>query len=184
MPYFMIYIQRGLGIQGDTFTITLGIVLVVASIIAIVFGLFMDKIGRSKVIIPALFVMFVGTLVMTFVRDQIGVIAGGIVLMAGYLSSTAIFASKIRDYEPEGRVGIFQGVRMVFVVMVPMVTGPYIGQAVSHINGSYYTDPTYGTTSIQPNQYIFLFTGIILLFILIPLSFLLVRERKYGSASK
>ena len=184
MPYFMIYIQRGLGIQGDTFTITLGLVLVVASIIAIVVGLFMDKIGRSKIIIPALAVMFVGCIIMTFVRDQIGVIFGGTILMSGYLCSTAIFASKIRDYEPKGRVGLFQGVRMVFVVMVPMIIGPYIGQAASLINPIYYEDPTYKIVSLQPNQYIFLFTGIILLFVSIPLFFLLRRERQNGKTSQ
>lgn len=179
MPYFMIYIQNVLNITGNNFTITLGIVLVGASLITIVVGAFMDKIGRSKVIFPALGFAFIGGIIMTFVNEQIGVIFGGIILMAGYLCSTAVLSSKTRDYIPEGRDGVFQGVRMVFVVLIPMVTGPYIGQGVSHINGKFYTDPDFGTVSIEPNKYIFLFTSIILLFVLIPLIFLVRKEKQH-----
>lgn len=184
MPYFMVYIQRGLGIAGDDFTVTLGVVLIVASVIAVVIGLFMDKIGRNKVVIPALLVLIIGSVIMTFVRQQVGVIIGGIILMSGFLCTTAILTAKVRDYVPEGREGVFQGVRMVFVVLIPMVTGPYIGQAVSYIDGVMYTDPTYGQTSIQPNQYIFLFTGILALLVFIPLIILLRREHKNEQASE
>ena len=178
MPYFMIYIQRVLGIQGDDFTVTLGVVLVVASAITVVVGIFMDKIGRTKVIYPALVVAIIGAIIMFFINGQVGVIIGGIVLMAGYLVSTAILASKTRDYIPDDKMGVFQGVRMVFVVMLPMVTGPYIGQGVSYINGHMYTDETYGIESIEPNHFIFLFAAIVMLFVFIPLIILTKREMK------
>ena len=184
MPYFMIYIQNVLNITGNNFTITLGVVLVVASLITIVVGLFMDKIGRSKVIFPALGLALIGAIIMTFVTEQIGVIIGGIILMAGYLCGTAILSSKTRDYIPEGREGVFQGVRMVFVVLIPMVTGPYIGQGVSYINGHTYVDPDYGTTSIEPNKYIFLFTAIVLLFVLIPLIILVRKEKQNATTAE
>ena len=177
MPYFMIYIQRGLGIQGDDFTITLGVVLVVASAITVAVGLFMDRIGRTKVIYPALIISIIGAIVMFFIRGQIGVIIGGIVLMAGYLVSTAILASKTRDYIPDEKMGVFQGVRMVFVVMLPMVIGPYIGQGVSYINVIEYTNE-YGITSVQPNEYIFLFAAIVLLLVFVPLVILTKREKQ------
>ena len=154
--------------------------LVIASIITIVVGLFMDRIGRSKLVFPALGVAVVGGVIMTFVNNQIGVILGGIVLMSGYLCSTAILGSKVRDYIPENRSGSFQGVRMVFVVLIPMVTGPYIGKGVSHINGVYYVNE-YGYESIQPNQYIFLFAGLIMLLALIPLIILVKKENETAS---
>ena len=183
MPYFMVYIQEGLGIKAD-FALTLGIVLVVASIITVAIGAFMDKIGRNKIMFPALGVAIIGGIIMTFVNNNVGVIIGGIVLMSGYLISTAILAAKVRDYIPSGKEGVFQGVRMVFVVMIPMVTGPYIGMGVSYINGKMWVDPTYGRESIQPNQYIFLFTSIVMLFVLIPLIILIRREKKNEQASK
>ena len=174
MPYMMVYIQS---IPDLDFMITLGIVLVVSSAITIVVGLFMDRIGRSKLIFPALAVAVIGGVIMFFVNNQIGIIIGGIVLMSGYLINTAILGSKVRDYIPEGRSGSFQGVRMVFCIMLPMVTGPYIGQAVSHINGTYYIND-YGYESIQPNSYIFLFAAIVMLFAVIPLIILVKKENE------
>ena len=188
MPYFMIYIQRGLGIEDikngpQNFTITLGTVLVVASLLTIVVGLFMNKIPFKILSLIALGIGVLGGIIMTLVRTQIGVIFGGITLMTGYLVSTAILSNKIRNYIPQGREGSFQGVRMIFVVMLPMVIGPYLGLGASHINEILYVDDTYGIISTQPNQYIFLFASIIMLFVLIPLVILMKRE-KSEQASK
>ena len=66
---------------------------------------------------------------------------------------------------------------MVFAVMIPMVTGPYIGQALSYINASTYINE-YGETVVTPNEFIFLGTSIILLLSLIPFVILLLKERK------
>ena len=176
MPYMMVYIQTTLGIVGDDFTITLGVVLVTASVITVLVGAFMDKIGKNKIIFPALAVAVAGGIIMTFVNEKIGVMIGGIILMAGYLICTAVLGAKVRDYTPVNQAGLFQGVRMVFVVMIPMVTGPYIGQAVSLINAQTYVNE-YNQTVVRPNQFIFLFTSIVLLFVLIPLIILLRKEK-------
>lgn len=118
-------------------------------------------------------------LLLFFFKDQIGVIIGGIVLMTGYLVSTAVLGAKIRDYTPENETGLFQGVRMVFVVMIPMVTGPFIGQGVSHINGVYALNE-YNQWSILPNEYVFLFAAIIIVFTVIPIIFLIKKEKANG----
>ena len=96
--------------------------------------------------------------------------------MTGYLVATAVLGAKIRDYTPEKETGLFQGVRMVFVVMIPMVTGPFIGRAVSRINGTYALNE-YGEMSILPNQYIFLFASIMMLFVIVPLILLMKKEK-------
>ena len=177
MPYFMVYVQEGLGIKGGDFTVSLGTILLVASLFAVVFGAFMEKIGKNKVIIPALIVTIAGGILTTFMTEMIGLIIGGTILMSGYLVCTAVFGAKVRDYTPKGQVGCFQGIRMVFVVLIPMVTGPYIGQAVSLINAQQYVNE-YGQLVTRPNQYIFLFTSIVLVFVLIPLIILLFKEKK------
>ena len=176
LPYMMVYIQNTLGIVGGDFTVTLGVVLGIASIATVAVGAFMDKIGKNRIVFPALGAAFIGGIVMTFVTNQIGVMIGGTILMIGYLISTAILGAKVRDYTPANQAGLFQGVRMVFVVMIPMVTGPYIGQGVSMINAQTYVNE-YGQTVTRPNQFIFLFTAIVLLFVLIPLIILLRKEK-------
>lgn len=177
MPYFMVYIQQVLGIQGGNFTITLGVVLVISCIITVVFGLFMDKLGKNNIMIPALCVATLGGVIMFFVKGQSGVMIGGIILMTGYMVSTAVLGAKVRDYTPEKEVGLFQGVRMVFVVLVPMVTGPYIGEALSLINKNTYINE-YAIEVIEPNAYIFLGSAVILLLAIIPIVIMMKMEKR------
>ena len=168
MPYFMVYIQKVL--QYDL-PFTVGPVLIVACILTVIGGIFMDRIGKYRVVFTALGAAVAGGVILFFFPQKAGVIAGGIILMTGYLLATAVLGAKIRDYTPENEVGLFQGVRMVFVVMIPMVTGPYIGQGASMINPIWYTDD-FGQTSIQPSSYIFLFTAIVMVLVIFPLLYL------------
>ena len=177
MPYLMVYIQQVLEIKDMNFTITLGVVLIVASIITVVFGLFMDKIGKNKIIIPAIAVTVCGGIAMFFVGNMVGVMLAGTVLMSGYMIGTAVFGAKIRDYTPKKEVGLFQGVRMIFFVLIPMVTGPYIGQAVSYINKHEYVNE-YGRTVVTPNAFIFLFAAIIIGLTVVPTIFIIRKEKK------
>ena len=183
-PYFIIYIDKGLGIQGFDFILTLGIVLVLACIITVVFGLFMDKLGKSRIMIPALGVTIVGAILMFFLKEQIGVMIGGTILMSGYMVSTAVLNAKIRDYTPEKEAGLFQGVRMIFSVCVPMVTGPFIGEALykatTDANNLYEND--YGEMVIIPNEWIFLGAAIVLVVAVAPLIFIIIKENKMKKA--
>lgn len=173
MPYFMVYIQDVLGYD---LVGTAGPILGIACVLTVVFGFFMDKIGKYKLVFGALLATVVGGLLLFFFKANIGVIIGGIILMTGYLVATAVLGAKIRDYTPEKETGLFQGVRMVFVVMIPMVTGPFIGRGVSKINGNYALN-AYGELSVLPNEFIFLFAAITMLLVAIPLVLLIKKEK-------
>ena len=177
MPYMMVYIQQVLKIVDMNFTITLGVVLILASAITVVFGLFMDKIGKNKIIIPAICVAVIGGISMFFAKNQVGVMIAGTVLMSGYMIGTAVLGAKVRDNTPVKEVGLFQGIRMIFLVMIPMVTGPYIGQGVSYINKVEYVNE-FGRTVIQPNGFIFLFAGIVLALAIIPTVIVIRKEKQ------
>lgn len=175
MPYFMVYVNS---ICGFDLVSTAGPILGVACILTVIFGFFMDKIGKYKLIYGALIASVVGGIILFAVKvNQIGVITGGIILMTGYLVSTAVLGAKIRDHTPEKETGLFQGVRMVFIVMIPMITGPFIGQGVSNINGHYALND-YGEYSVLPNEYIFLFAIIVIALAVIPLIFLMKKEKE------
>ena len=173
MPYFILYVQNILGIVDNDFTISLGIVLLGASAITVIFGLFMDKIGKNKIMIPALIVGAIGGVIiffipaMTGVGTQIGLIIGGIILMTGYLISTAVLGAKVRDYTPDKEVGLFQGVRMLFTVLVPMIIGPLIGRGLCYFGGTPYQNE-FDQTVYPPNKWLFLVTGIIFALAIIP----------------
>lgn len=175
-PYLIVYIQKTLEIVDMNFTITLGVVLLVSSVITVIIGLFMDKWGKNKLIIPALCVATLGATLFIFAKNMVFVIISGLILMSGYMVLTALFGAKIRDYTPVGKAGEFQGIRMIFVVLIPMVTGPYIGQGLSNINPITYVNE-YGETVIQPNNLIFLGAAIVLALTAIPSVYLLIKER-------
>ncbi len=181
-PYFMIYIQYGTPkLQGNDFTIVLGSVLLVACLITVVFGLFMDKIGKNKIIIPALIFTIIGSVLMFIFSRKALIIVGGIILMSGYMVSTAVLGAKVRDYTPENEVGLFQGVRMVFAVLIPMVSGPYIGKLCYSINeqtATFINDYGEEVTGVVPNSNIFLGAAIVLVLAIIPLIFLIKKENQ------
>ena len=175
-PYFIVYIQNVLGIVDINFMITFGVVLVVACIITVVFGLFMDRIGKNKILMPALLVCALGAFLFFFAKDMVFVIIAGIVLMSGYMISVAVFGAKVRDFTPKNEIGLFQGIRMIFVVMIPMITGPYIGDLFFLINKQTYINE-YGIESLVPNNMMFLGVGLFVLLALIP-TFILIRKDK------
>ena len=135
------------------------------------------KLGKNKIIIPAICVAVLGGISMFFAKNQVGVMIAGTVLMSGYMIGTAVLGAKVRDYTPPKEVGLFQGIRMIFLVMIPMVTGPYIGQGVSYINKVEYINE-FGRTVIQPNAFIFLFAGIVLALAVIPTIFVIGKEKQ------
>ncbi len=180
MPYLMVYIDKVLEIKDLNFTITLGVTLILASAITVVFGLFMDKIGKNKIMIPAIIVTVAGAIGMFFVQKNFamgGVMIAGTIMMSGYMIGTAVLGAKVRDFTPENEVGLFQGVRMIFIVLIPMVTGPYIGRGVSYINAQTYVNE-YNQTVIQPNSFIFLFAGLVILLAIIPTLIIIKKERQ------
>ena len=186
MPYFILYVQNILGIVGDQFTISLGIVLLGASTITVVFGLFMDKIGKNKIMIPALVTGAVGGIIITFVPAEvdgtmIGLIIGGIILMSGYLISTAVLGAKVRDYTPKNEVGLFQGVRMIFCVLIPMIIGPLIGRGLCYIGGEPYQNE-FDQWVYPPNKWLFFVTGVIFLLAIIPVILMMRKEKKINEA--
>lgn len=182
-PYLIVYIQKSLGILDTNFIITFGVVLVVSSLVTIILGLFMDKIGKNKLLIPAVATASLGTLLFFFAKDMVFVIIAATILMSGYMVSVAVFGAKIRDYTPAGKAGLFQGIRMIGMVLIPMVTGPYIGRGLSEINRSEYQNE-FGQWVTLPNKYIFLGTLVVLLLTLIPVIILLRKEKKQNVEDK
>ncbi len=172
-PYLIIYMQNYLKI--DNYAVVLGIVLILAAVISIVGGLFIDRIGKINFVLPAAAVMFVGLLGMFFVRGAVAVIIAGTVMMGGYMLVTAALSASVRDFTPADRVGQFQGIRMIFVVMLPMIIGPSIGAAVIKNSDSTYVK--LGTVKNVPTPAIFLASAAVLLLLLIPIIMLKRREK-------
>ena len=148
-PYLIIYMQNYLHFDG--YALVLGIVLILAA-------------G----------VMFAGLVGMFFARSMPAVIVTGCVMMSGYMLVTAILSGVIRDHTPAGKAGHFQGIRMIFGVLLPMILGPAIGAAVIRGSDSTYVD--LGVVKTVPTPSIFLAAAVVLLLILPPVLALRKKE--------
>ncbi|NTV90369.1 MAG: MFS transporter [Clostridiales bacterium] len=167
-PYLIIYMQNYLKI--DAYAIVLGIVLIIASIVSVVGGRFIDRVGKLRFVLPAACVMFAGLLGMYFVRSMVAVIVAGAVMMSGYMLVVATLSATVRDFTPRDKVGHFQGIRMIFAVLLPMVIGPSIGAAV--IRGSADTYVELGVVRNVPTPGIFLAAAAVLILVALPVALL------------
>ena len=167
-PYLIIYMQHYLKI--DAYALVLGVVLIAASIVSVIGGRFIDKLGKLKFVYPAACVMLAGLVGMFFARSVAAVIATGIVMMSGYMLLTATLSATVRDYTPADKVGHFQGIRMIFAVLLPMVIGPFIGASVIVNSDSTYVE--LGVVKSVPTPGIFLASAAVLLLAAIPIHLL------------
>ena len=151
-PYLIIYIQNYLRL--DNYAVVLGVVLIAASAVSVAAGKTIDRVGKLRFALPAALVMLLGLAGMYFARGMAAVIAAGCVMMSGYMLVTAALSGLIRDLTPEGKAGHFQGIRMIFGVLLPMILGPAIGAAVIRSSDSTYVE--LGVTKTVPTPAIFL----------------------------
>ena len=177
-PYLIIYMQNYLHL--DNYAIVLGVVLLFASLVSVAAGRFIDRAGKLNFVLPAALIMFVGLLGMYFVRDMVAVIVAGCVMMSGYMLVTAVLNALIRDHTPEGKAGHFQGIRMIFAVLLPMLIGPRIGALA--IRGSDSTYVELGVTKTVPTPAIYLAAAVVLLTVILPVIFL--RRERAGKERK
>lgn len=179
MPYIIIYLEKTLGITD--YAIPLGAILILSAVISVLFGRVIDKVGKIRCLLPAAIVLVIGFVLMYFAKgDNLPVLmVFGTVMMGAYLVASACICGTIRDYTPTDKVGLFQGVRIVFQVLIPMVTGPYIGAAVIANNNQTYVE--LGTVKTIPTANIFLASAAVAVFSLIPIIVLLKTEKSKKS---
>lgn len=168
MPYLIIYIQRYLRIEG--YALVLATTLIAASVISVLGGRWIDRVGKRRALRPALIVMLAGLIGMFFARGMLPVILAGVVMMSGFMLSAATLGASVRDATPHDRVGMVQGLRMIAVVLIPMVLGPFIGSSVIIGANETYTD--LGVIKQVPTPWIFLAGAAVALMAFIPMRFL------------
>lgn len=174
MPYYLVYFTVSLGLGGMEFYGLMAIVLGVSMAIAITLGAFMNKIGKLKLLIPSILIMAVGAFLLFFVSSFALVSISAMLLMSGYLVGTAVLSAELGDQTPKEDVGVLQGVRMVFAVMLPMIIGSKISELC--FQSQYYND--YGELAKKPDQWMFVVTAIAAVLALIPAFFLLKASSK------
>ena len=137
MPYLIIYMSTYLKFTTLEYSIVFGVAIVLGAALNLYLTRLSDKKDKIKMIYLAAAVFVVGLLGMYFSKGDnkiaVLIIFGvfGFVMISGNILISALCGSTLRDYTPEGVVGKLQGVRMLFSVLIPMVLGPMIGNAIN-----------------------------------------------------
>lgn len=172
MSYLINFVAKTLGITN--YILPVGVVIVAAAAITAVTGIFFDKVGRKRFYFPLLGLVVIGLLAVYLMKFMNAsaylpmIIVGGVVMMGCLLSMNGALASAFQDYIPKGCEGRFQGVKMCFTVLIPMIIGPIISLLIG-INSF---DAKDELASTSPPYEMFLAAAIIALFAAVPIYFI------------
>ena len=174
MPYMIIYMKTYLGFSVVEYSVVFGAAILLGAVINLFLSRISDKMDKVKLLYIATVVMAVGLFAMYLSRDM-GKIAdlilfgiSGFVMISGYIFVCALVGSSLRDATPTDAVGKLQGVRMVFSVLIPMIVGPMIGNAINSARNIPIdsTSADAMTTAYMPAPEIFLAGSLITLLML------------------
>ena len=175
MPYLIIYMRESLGFSTLEYSAVFAVAIIVGGVINIFLGKMSDRTEKSRLLYVAILIFSVGLFTMYMARDMIHVAnliffgLSGFAMITGYIFVAQLTGSMMLDYTPKHDVGKMQGVRMVFAVLIPMIVGPMIGNAINRAHGLVLENPGADamTTSYIPAAEIFLVASGISLFSLV-----------------
>ena len=152
MPYLILYYTVTL--QMENYVLIMAPAILLAAAFTAFWGRVYDRIGFRKAVVPALFLLCAGYVILYFTRTAVPVFLGSLLMMCGYLAGMTVFGAVIRDNTPENRSGMFQGLRIAAQVLIPGIIGPAIGAAILKNAETVLGDD--GTLSFVPNENTFL----------------------------
>ncbi|MBO5333951.1 MAG: MFS transporter [Clostridia bacterium] len=158
------------------------IVVAATSVISLVAGIviLLNVYNKSKAaaFIPSVLSLIVGLLLMFFAKTNLYLmLIGAAFTLIGYIVIMIQFGANVRDCIPQDKVGLFQGVRMIFFVLIPMVVGPTLGNIATKNSTVTITDVS-GAESMLPTEMMFLYAAIVAVFIFVPLFAYLKKDKE------
>lgn len=151
----------------------LALVFIIAGIIVL-----MKLAGKSKTasFIPSVVCLAVGLIILSQTKHIVGILAGAAPVLVGYIVLLIQFGASIRDNIPQDKVGLFQGIRMIFMVLIPMVVGPTLGNiATKNSNVTYFEN---GAVKVLPTEDMFLYAAVLAVLVLVPMILFLKKDKK------
>lgn len=182
-PYIFIYLGNVLNFSLDSVlssltptTVILAAIVVIAAIALLVFtGSLMDKIGKEKFLIFSVLLYVAGLVAAGFAENVVVFFVCAVPALLGWALFSIATNASVRDFMPAGKVGVFQGIRMIFYVLIPMIVGPFIGNLVCRVSSVTYTNE-YGVVTSAPGAVMFWASAAVAIFILIPV---VILKKKY-----
>lgn len=176
MPYLILYYNVSLKL--DNYVLIMAPAVILASVFTAFYGRRYDRAGFQRSVVPTIALLMAGYVLLYFFKNTALVFVGSLLMMCGYLSGMAVFGAMVRDYTPENKAGMFQGLRIFSQVLIPGIIGPAIGAKVLANAEKILNDD--GTDSFVPNENIFLAAFVAAVFIWLALApvFKLMKKEK------
>jgi len=178
-PYLLTYVQYVVlpdngGVKNilKPSVIILAVVVVVLLLTCIVTLLKLSTRKRGFCLVTGVIVLTLGFFLLSTSTSIYVILISIVPVVLGNALVNILFGAAVKDFIPEGKAGLFQGIRMIFAVMLPMVIGPVIGDmACQHAARTILNEAN--AQVIVPAKDMFLWAGVVCLFALVPLYFLI-----------
>ena len=178
-PYLLTYIQYVVipdngGIENilKPSVIITAVVVVIVTLACIVTLLKLSTKKRGFCLVTGVVVLTVGFFLLSTSTSIYVILVSIVPVVIGNALVNILFGATVKDFIPEGKAGLFQGIRMIFAVMLPMLIGPVIGDmACQHAAQTILNEVN--AEVIVPAKDMFLWAGVVCVFALIPLYFLI-----------
>ena len=181
-PYLFIYLEHqmdftfdkiiGALLSGSPLWIVGKLIITVLAVVGVIWliismGKLIDKVGKDRFILLSVFLFVFGLIGAGFMKGLGGFGIFVAVTFGGYGLLMILLNAAVRDFTPEDKTGMFQGIRMIFSVMLPMVIGPVIGSKICELSNTVYVNE-YGVTTPAPGNEMFFAAAAVGVTILIP----------------
>ncbi|MBR3781394.1 MAG: MFS transporter [Clostridia bacterium] len=177
-PYLLTYVQYVvIPDNGGVENILRAPVIITAVVVAVVLLaciVFMLKFSTRKkglCLVTGVVVLTFGFFALSTSTSIYVILLSVLPVVLGNAIVNILFGATIKDFIPEGKAGLFQGIRMIFAVLLPMVIGPVIGDKACQYAARTIINEV-GAEVIVPAKNMFLWAGVVCIFALIPLYFL------------
>lgn len=179
-PYLFIYIGSVVVPANKDIDLNIGGIAVIgtmAIMIALEVILILMKVVKNKKaysFIPSVICYIVGLLIVSATKNIYLIVIGITPTLIGYITIMIQFGATVRDNIPQDKVGLFQGVRTIFLVLIPMVVGPTLGNIAAKNSDVTYMEN--GAEKVLPTEAMFLYAAIVAVLIFIPMLAFLKRD--------
>ncbi len=178
-PYLLTYIQYVVipdngGVENilKPGVIVMALVVAVILLVCIVTLLKLSTTKRGICLVIGVVVMTFGFFILSTSTSIYVILVSILPVVLGNALVNILFGAAVKDFIPEGKAGLFQGIRMIFAVMLPMVIGPVIGDKACQSAAQTIINEA-GAEVIVPAKNMFLWAGLVCILALIPLYFLI-----------
>ena len=184
LPYFFIYITSVIIPAPENKELNLKMpVVIILLIMAVSLGLMlvlvlMKAYSKHKALsfIPSVICLIMGFLVLSSTKNVFGFVMGFAPAFVGYVIIMIQFGATVRDNIPQDKVGLFQGVRLLFLFLIPRIVGPTIGNIAAK-NSNVIFEYNYAE-KLLPTEDMFLYSAFFAALIFIPMIAFLIKDSK------